>query len=526
MKFSSSDSAQFVPLDSLFMSVSESLGEEQHSTPPVNDRSLSQTSSEVGRLSFLLGLTERLQTSTQLREIAQFALDYLVQATGCAFGDVKVVQGDGSEAAGFPIVNHIAGEFIATHGQPAAKEMEEALNRGQPRGQGLFWQVIETGQTLFVEDYANHPNAIPALRHPGIGQIGIFPIPASDGSIIGVLTMESRNLQTIRALPQQDLILAACRIMGVRIEQAQAQEKLQQRTQQLEQALAELQRTQLQLVQSEKMSSLGQLVAGVAHELNNPVSFIQGNIPHADRYIQEVFRALGLYHQHCPQLPPEVEGAIDDIDLPFIQQDLPRLLKSMKVGSGRIRDIVLSLRNFSRLDETGKKPVDLHEGIENSLMILEHRLRPQPDRPEIQILRDYGNLPLVSCYAGQLNQVFMNLLVNAIDALDEGVSSQPIAAQSSPSICVLESGPMISIQTTMQSDDRVCIRISDNGMGIPPTVQSHLFDPFFTTKPVGKGTGMGLSISYQIVTERHEGTLECISEPGKGAAFAIEIPIQ
>lgn len=521
----SPDVAQYVPLDSLFMPVRESSEADRNSSASLPDRPLSQSNAEVERLSFLLGLTERLQTSTQLREIAQFALDYLVQATGCAFGDVKVVQGHGPEATGFPIVNQISGEFVATHGQPVAQEMEEALNRGQPRGQGLFWQVIETGETLFVEDYANHPNAIPALRHPGIGQIGIFPIPASDGSIIGVLTMESRNLQKIQALPQQDLILAACRIMGVRIEQAQAQEQLQQRTEQLEQALRDLQHTQLQLVQSEKMSSLGQLVAGVAHELNNPVSFIQGNIPHADRYIRDLFEALSLYQQHCLNLPADIESAIEEIDLPFIQQDLPRLLRSMKVGSSRIRDIVLSLRNFSRLDEAEKKPVDIHEGIENSLMILEHRLRPQPARPEIQVLRHYGNLPLVECYAGQLNQVFMNLLVNAIDALDEGVSSQPIAAQNSPSICVLESGPMISIQTTVEKNDRVCIRISDNGLGIPEAVQTHLFDPFFTTKPVGKGTGMGLSISYQIVTKRHEGTLACVSEPGKGAAFAIEIPI-
>ena len=517
------DAAPSVRLDSLFMPVRDSLEDDQNSSNLPDERRFNPANAEVERLSFLLGLTERLQTSTQLREIAQFALDYLVQATGCAFGDVKVVQGEGAEAAGFPIVNHIGGEFVATYGQPVAKEMEEALNRGQPRGQGLFWQAIETGETLFVEDYASHPNAVPALRHPGIGQIGIFPIPASDGSIIGVLTLESRNFQKIQALPQQDLILAACRIMGVRIEQAQAQEQLQQRTQQLEQALSDLQQTQLQLVQSEKMSSLGQLVAGVAHELNNPVSFIQGNIPHADHYIQEVFAALSLYQQHC-SVPSEVEATIDEIDLPFIQQDLPRLLKSMKVGSSRIRDIVLSLRNFSRVDEAGKKPVDIHEGIENSLMILEHRLRPQPFRPEIQVIRDYGDLPLVECYAGQLNQVFMNLLVNAIDALDEGVSTQPLDAQNSPSICVLEPGPMISIQTMVQDCDRVCICISDNGLGIPPAVQAHLFDPFFTTKPVGKGTGMGLSISYQIVTDRHEGNLRCTSEPGKGAAFVIEIP--
>jgi signal transduction histidine kinase len=492
---------------------------DRSSTPPHASCDLEyqqQLNAEVERLSFLLGLTERLQVSTDLREIAQFTLDYLVQTTQCAFGDVKVVRQVNQEPTAFPLVDYISGDFVATYGQPVADEMTIALQQGQPKGEGLFWQVIETGETLFVQDYANHPNAVPALCHPGIGQIGIFPIPASDGTIIGVITLESRNLQQIQHLPQQDLILAACRILGVRIEQAQSQAQLRQQTQQLEQMLQELQSTQLQLVQTEKMSSLGQLVAGVAHEINNPVSFIQGNLPHAEGYIRDLLEVLHLYQQHHPHPVAPVQAAIDDLDLPFIEQDLPRLLSSMRVGTTRIRDIVRSLRNFSRLDETGMKPVDIHEGIENTLMILEHRLRAQSERAAIRVTKEYDDLPLVECYAGQLNQVFMNLLVNAIDAID-------LATQNNPNSGLT---PAIHITTVALHDRQVQIRIADNGVGIPPEVQPKLFNPFFTTKPVGKGTGMGLSISYQIVTERHHGLLHCRSTPGAGAEFIVEIPIQ
>lgn len=472
-----------------------------------------QLNAEVERLSFLLGLTERLQTSTDLYEIARFALEYLVQTTNCAFGDVKVIKSNRDQAVAYPIVNHISGEFVATYGEPAVAEMAAVLKQGQPEGQGLFWQVIRTGEALFVEDYANHPDAIPALRHPGIGQLGIFPIPASDGSIIGVLTLEARNFQRIQSIPQQDLISAACRILGARIEQAQSRERLQQKTQELEQALSELQEMQLQLVQTEKMSSLGQLVAGVAHELNNPVSFIQGNLPYAEQYIEAVLHVLGLYQQHYPQPVAEIQAAIEAVELPYIQQDLLRILNSMRVGSSRIRDIVLSLRTFSRLDEAEMKPVDIHTGIDNSLMILDHRLRAQAERPAVQVIKTYGELPLVACYPGQLNQVFMNLLVNAIDALDEkSWQAEPDADPPTLQIC------------TQVIDDRAMIQISDNGLGIPEDVQSRLFDPFFTTKPVGKGTGMGLSISYKIV-EKHGGTLSYESIPGKGTVFVIAIPI-
>ncbi|MGI0483930.1 PAS domain-containing sensor histidine kinase [Pantanalinema rosaneae CENA516] len=312
----------------------------------------------------------------------------------------------------------------------------------------------------------------------------------------------------------------------------QSEAQLRQQTQQLQQALQRLKQTQAQLVQSEKMSSLGQLVAGVAHEINNPVNFINGNIVYASQYAQDLLHILALYQQAYPQPTPDVEQALTEIDLPFIWDDLPKLLNSMRVGADRIRQIVLSLRNFSRLDEADKKAVDIHEGINNTLMILQNRLNPKPGFPTIRVHKTYDHLPLVDCYAGQLNQVFMNILSNAIDALEErihfsqqrGWQDNTIISTSAPELsCPL---PTIHIQTEQINSDWVAIRITDNGLGITEQVKQQLFDPFFTTKPVGKGTGLGLSISYQIVVEQHSGHLKCHSVPGQGTEFTIEIPIK
>ncbi|WP_448573949.1 sensor histidine kinase [Trichothermofontia sp.] len=264
------------------------------------------------------------------------------------------------------------------------------------------------------------------------------------------------------------------------------------------------------------MSSLGQLVAGVAHEINNPVNFIHGNLAHADEYIQDLLALLEQYRAQFATPPPAIQAQEEAIDLPFLRQDLPKLLNSMKLGADRIRDIVASLRNFSRLDEAALKEVDIHEGLDSTLMILQNRLKAKPDHPAIQVIKHYGLLPLVECYAGQLNQVFMNILTNAIDALD-----------SQASLPTAEADPVktITIQTAVLDNTHIAIHIADNGPGMTPEVRKRLFDPFFTTKPVGKGTGMGMSISYQIITEYHGGSLDCLSEPGQGAEFIIKIPI-
>jgi signal transduction histidine kinase len=298
----------------------------------------------------------------------------------------------------------------------------------------------------------------------------------------------------------------------IKLEQANSQleKRIGERTADLEMTLQELNRTQAQMVQSEKMSALGQMVAGIAHEINNPVSFIQGNLQPAAAYSQDLLGLLNLYQRVYPEPTAELLEAIAAVDLDYLIEDLPKLLRSMQVGADRIAEIVRSLRNFSRLDESDVKTVDLHEGIESTLMILQHRLKANATRAEIIVVRHFGEIPKVECHAGQLNQVFLNILANAIEALEEHGDSDK---------------PNIMITTTSLSEDWVQVAIADNGRGMSMTVQQQIFNPFYTTKAVGKGTGLGLSISYQIVTETHRGRLECISTVGEGTEFLIQIPV-
>ncbi|MBD2253439.1 sensor histidine kinase [Nostoc parmelioides] len=282
--------------------------------------------------------------------------------------------------------------------------------------------------------------------------------------------------------------------------------KAKDQAEKLQVALNDLANAQVQLIQTEKMSSLGQLVAGIAHEINNPVNFIYGNIHYIYEYTKSFWQLIILYQQNYPEPVWEIAAYTEEIDLDFVQDDFEKILASIKTGAERIREIVLSLRNFSRLDEAEIKQVDIHEGIDNTILLLKNRLKGQGKHPDIEVVKKYNNLPLIECYPGQLNQVFMNILTNAIDAAKESVKN-----------------PLIRIQTEAIGNDQVMIQISDNGCGMTEEVRNKIFDPFFTTKPIGSGTGLGMSISYQII-DKHGGTLKCVSALNEGTEFIIYIP--
>ena len=356
---------------------------------------------------------------------------------------------------------------------------------------------------IFMSALADEVDKVKGLR---LGAVDYVTKPIHNEEALARITvhLSLRHAQTL--------------LMNEVAERRQAEIKLQE-------ALDKLKKAQVQLIQTEKMSSLGQMVAGVAHEINNPTNFIYGNLDYARIYIQDLLEILGLYQKHYPQPVDEIQQKIDESELPFLIEDLMKLLESVEIGATRIRDIVTSLQHFSHQGKEGSKPSNLHTGLEDTITILQHRLKPGPKRRhEIQLIRNYGELPLIECYANQLNQVFMNIISNAIDAFEshsQQPNGQPLNGTASP-----EKLDTITISTHLEDNAWAVVRISDNGLGIPESIKDKLFDPFFTTKPVGKGTGLGLSISYQIVVNQHQGSIECLSSPNEGTTFVIKIPVK
>jgi len=362
------------------------------------------------------------------------------------------------------------------------------------------------------------------------------PLLTPEGFPLGTLcvidqiprNLSPEQMSALQALARQvmsqlELRVNLAKLEGTVSKRRRVEEVLRHKNQQLQQTLQQLRHTQAQLIQTEKMSSLGQLVAGVAHEINNPVNFIHGNLPYISEHTEDLLSLLSLYQHYYSTPAPEIQEHANSIDVDFIAEDLPKIISSMKIGTERIDQIVLSLRNFSRIDEAEKKPIDIHEGIDSTLLILQHRLKPTAAQIGIEVIKEYGNIPLVDCFAGQLNQVFMNILSNAIDAFESPDTENTLT----PSITIHTE--VVSLEdeemSEQQTNNRVRICISDNGSGIPDAIKRRIFDPFFTTKPVGVGTGLGLSISHNIIVEKHGGSLQCLSKQGIGTEFRIELPI-
>jgi signal transduction histidine kinase/DNA-binding response OmpR family regulator len=506
------------------------------------------------QLQLLLATTKAINEASDFSSALEATLGQVCEKIGWDFGEFWIPNDD--DATGFEYgqgwyaKNEIFSQFI-----------QNSVNFTLATNIKLLSQICLSKQHYWIPDISLEQSDI-FIRSQFVKEVGLkaclaIPILFND-QVLAVLVffkkeakeLDERLIELVNAIATQLSSLIARKRSESALQTLSQLER--ERALQLEQALKALQNTQAQLVQQEKMASLGQLMAGVAHEINNPTSFIYGNIYQANEYAEDLLYLLKLYQQNYPNPVVEIREQLEEIEPDFIAEDFPKLITSMKEGANRINGIVLSLKNFSRLDEAQCKEVDIHEGIDNTLLILQHRLKQRPGRCEIQVFKEYAELPLVECYPGQLNQVFMNLLSNAIDAVESlninlsgyvdsdpslvsinaGLEAIPPIQESNSTLCMtieeVEQEPLtfyIKIVTELVENDKIAITISDNGSGILAKDLPKIFDPFFTTKPPGKGTGLGLSISYQIVVERHGGEFNCYSIPSQGTQFVIKLPL-
>jgi signal transduction histidine kinase len=448
----------------------------------------------------------KLATSLDTRQIAQLVLQELSRLIESSAGMILLLSPD---ATAFEIIAEFGVFFDDSQPEP---------------GKGIIGNIVQSNRAELINDV----QADPRLEgEKNVSAMICVPLRAKE-RVLGAIAIGASKTQSYKA-EHLKLVSIFASQTAIAIDKAllyeqstQAAVQAQAQTQKLQQALHDLQLAQTQLIQSEKMSSLGQLIAGVAHEINNPVNFICGNLRYVAEYAQNLLHLLQNYQKFLPVVPPELESELDNIDLEFIIEDLPKLLDSMKLGTSRIVEIVQSLKNFSRHDEAEMKAVNIHDGIDGTLMILHHRLKADIRRPAIEIVKDYAKLPPIECYPGQLNQVFMNILANAIDALEESLVIGHWSLAPNESQMTL---PTITIRTQAVDKEWVVIRIADNGPGMKEEVIRRIYDPFFTTKDIGKGTGLGMAISYQIVVDKHGGILKCRSQPGEGTEFWIQIPL-